>query len=1169
MQILQLQLAAFGCFTEKIFDFPSEFPGFHLFYGANEAGKSTMRRALTHLFFGIPERTQDAHFHPNDQLRIAAHLINAQGEQLYCYRRKGRKNTLLDSSHQPIDDTQWQAFIDGISEAQFRALFCFNHDQLRQGGEDLLNGGGDVGESLFQAGTGGLKVHEVLAELDREKEELFKARGSKPVLNQTIKAYKDACKRIKDYSLSAEQWSERAKQLDEARYQHTQLTEQLQSLRVEQSRLKRIQRTRPLLQQHQEIKTELVTLETVIILPDESIVNRTQAQFSLRNAQYQQQQALEEIANLQEQLNTIQIPQTLLPQKETIDELRGRLGSHQKAARDLPGVRTEMRTVENEARILLQRLYPQLELPEVANQLVITSPQREQIKQLAEQAPVLLEKQRSIQQRLAELTQRLAQQQQILAALPLAPDLTLLRAALARACKQGNLEEHQAREQQELRLLTDKVAIGIKQMGLWNGRLEELETLALPRMERIEYFERHFQELENDQQRIKERLLEARRQNELMTKKINALRWTGEVPTEDALKQIRQLRQQYWQVIKQNNVTAQSYQSFEKTMFQADELADRLRREAHRVAEYGVLLAEQDNAQRELTNQTKKWHKTHELLERLQAEWEASWISLGVKPWTPAEMRSWLNECLNLRQQLTLVRERRLQVQEREQLIAELGQEISQAIFQVNQGLPATSSVTSTTYNSPTSGLNRLADLIEQGNYCANEITQLHRQRDNLQLEIDTLTKEQQRLEGIEQQIDEKLTHWQQEWEQALAPLHLPADTLPETARNVLNDLDQVLNKIDRVNGLRRRVELMNRDAEIFQTDVTKLVQKITPELMEETAEYVVPELSNRLSQAEKDATRYEQLQQRLQIEQHRLNEATRQLQLSQTQLQTLLEQAHCEDLTALELAEQQSVRKKELQRELIELEQQLTELGEGMSYKELAEAAATVDIEQLPGELHNYHEQIQKVEQERSKIDQHIGELRILLKQMDGNAAAAQAADEAQLALSEIQNLSERYMQVHLAASVLRKSIERYREQNQAPVLKRASEVFQKITLTHFCGLKTDYGSHSEQPILVGLRTPEGTGIPTTGMSEGTRDQLYLALRIASIERYLAKKQAMPLILDDILINFDDKRSQATLAVLGELSQHAQIFFFTHHPHLVELAKTEVPAKYFVMHEI
>ena len=46
--------------------------------------------------------------------------------------------------------------------SQFTALSCFDHASLRQGGEDLLDSGGDVGESLFEAGTGALKVHEVL-----------------------------------------------------------------------------------------------------------------------------------------------------------------------------------------------------------------------------------------------------------------------------------------------------------------------------------------------------------------------------------------------------------------------------------------------------------------------------------------------------------------------------------------------------------------------------------------------------------------------------------------------------------------------------------------------------------------------------------------------------------------------------------------------------------------------------------------------------------------------------------------------------------------------------------------------------------------------------------------------------------------------------------------------
>jgi uncharacterized protein YhaN len=1208
MKILQLHLVAFGLFTDKTLDFSADKLGLHIFYGANEAGKSSLRRALTHLFFGIPERTQDAYFHANDQLRIGARLQGSNGEELICYRRKGRKNTLLDIHNKPLTEERLQTFLGGMKEAQFIALCCFNHELLRQGGEDLLNGGGDVGESLFEAGTGSLKVHDVLAELDKEKDELFKARGSKPLLNKTIRDYKDACKRVQDSSLSPNQWSDQAKKLDEAQQQHVQLTHQLQTLRASQHRLERIRRTRPLLQRHQELKTELANLAQVILLPDDAAAKHFEVKLALRTANAQEEQTRQDIAQLQNQINAIKIPEALLAQKATIDDLRGRLGSHQKAARDLPGVRTEMRTVEGEARALLRRIYPNLDLPDVETQLAVTNQQREHLKKLADKAPALHEKQRSIAKRLEDLTQQLAQYRSALEALPISPDLTVLRAALARACKHGNLEEIQAKDEHDVRWLMQRAEIGLKQLG-WTGNLESLEQAALPRMERIDSFDRRFNEFEIDRQRIKERLLEARQRNERSTQKINALSWAGEIPTEDVLAKARQARQKYWQQLKKSKTKGKAkgskdesnlslfgavneatpslfskqgsaqtlsfdedeaeqptstgrmkindlYQAFEEAMLYVDELSDRLRREASRVAEYSMLLAEQQSAQLEQEQQTRKWHNVETLITNLQTEWEDSWKSTSLKPWTPAEMRGWLNESLGLRQQASVLRDRHQQLQERQQLIAALCQELMQALTSLKTFVKGEI-------------LTRLSDLIEQGDACMNEVTNLQRQRENLQLEINNLAREQQRGEAAQLQANEVLKRWQTDWAQAITPLHLPPDTPPEMARNVLNDLDHVLNKIDKANGLRRRVELMQRDAEVFRRDVAGLVQWIAPELVNEAAEQVVPELSNRLSQTEKDLTRSEQLQHRSHAEQQRLANASQQVQTSQAHLQALLEQAHCYDLAALETAEQASSHKKDQQRELVEVEQQLLEQGEGMSLADLANAAAAVDIDQLPGQLQSCQEQVQQLEQERSGIDQSIGELRTLLKQMDGNANAAQAADEAQLALAEMQHLSERYMQIHLAASVLRKSIERYREQHQGPVVKRTGELFQRLTLNSFCGLKTDYQGSSDQPILMGLRTPDSTGIPTTGMSDGTRDQLYLALRLASLERYIEQSSPIPLILDDILINFDDDRSKATLEILGELGQKTQILFLTHHPRLVELAQAAVPNENLIMHHL
>jgi uncharacterized protein YhaN len=98
------------------------------------------------------------------------------------------------------------------------------------------------------------------------------------------------------------------------------------------------------------------------------------------------------------------------------------------------------------------------------------------------------------------------------------------------------------------------------------------------------------------------------------------------------------------------------------------------------------------------------------------------------------------------------------------------------------------------------------------------------------------------------------------------------------------------------------------------------------------------------------------------------------------------------------------------------------------------------------------------------------------------------------------------------------------------------------------------DY-NEKDEPILVGVRPSEEI-VGVDGMSDGTRDQLYLSLRLASLEKYLETNEPILFVVDDILIKFDDGRAEATLDVLAQLSAKTQVIFFTHHNHLVELSE-------------
>jgi uncharacterized protein YhaN len=155
----------------------------------------------------------------------------------------------------------------------------------------------------------------------------------------------------------------------------------------------------------------------------------------------------------------------------------------------------------------------------------------------------------------------------------------------------------------------------------------------------------------------------------------------------------------------------------------------------------------------------------------------------------------------------------------------------------------------------------------------------------------------------------------------------------------------------------------------------------------------------------------------------------------------------------------------------------------------------------------------------------------------------------------------------LRLAEQILLDNIEAYRRENQTPVLRSAASNFATITRGAFPGLVDDVALDG-RPILRARRAT-GEQVDVKEMSEGTRDQLYFALRLASLERYRDQGRAMPLLLDDILMTFDDGRTGAGLALLDELAERFQIVVFTHHDHIGRLAQDSLPAGRVHIHHI
>jgi uncharacterized protein YhaN len=170
-------------------------------------------------------------------------------------------------------------------------------------------------------------------------------------------------------------------------------------------------------------------------------------------------------------------------------------------------------------------------------------------------------------------------------------------------------------------------------------------------------------------------------------------------------------------------------------------------------------------------------------------------------------------------------------------------------------------------------------------------------------------------------------------------------------------------------------------------------------------------------------------------------------------------------------------------------------------------------------------------------------------LSEIGGSDAATQAEAQRQEALAQMSDVAERYVKVFTAGRLLRWSIDRYREEKQGPLLHRASTIFSTLTSGSVSKLIVDF--ERVPMVLEGLRL-DGKLVGISGMSDGTRDQLYLALRLAALEMHLEQAMPLPFIADDLFINYDDARSKAGFEALKTLSEQTQVIFLSHHDHLI-----------------
>ena len=1153
MRLIRLEMQAFGPFTNRILEFTTKAPGLHLIFGPNEAGKSTSLRALKALLYGFPQQTPDNFLHNYDQLLVAGCLRSSDGQELSFQRRKKRVGDVLDAVGNPLDAAALAPFLHGLEATIFSSLYGIDHEALVRGGEEILAQKGEVGQALFAAGAGISSVSEVVAQLEKEAGELFKATGQLPAINVAIKKFKELQKEMKAAGLSVKDWKEHRKALDDAEAARVRLEVERDQKSTELHRLERLRQAVPELAALAARGAHLQALGQVVLLDPDFAERYQKISRDMREVGQRLQIDRQRLAKLTERIQSVSLNKELLHEAGRVDDFHQRLGEYRKGQKDRPernGMRISLRT---EAGRLLQQVRPDLLLEKVETLRPLLAKKRT--------VQVLTTQYATIRQQLAvaEKQGRAAEQehQKIearMAAMEAMVDTGNLLQAIELARKVGDIDGQLASSRGDLQLQKKECQADLQRLGLWTGELIALMELALPLAETVQKFEKSYGEVSDAGREIEKARKNYEKDLHQVLTEIRKVESVGLVPSEEELVLTREKRRQGWRLLRRQWLAGEDVaeasreyapeqplvEVYEGYVGQADTIADRLRHEADRVAGAAALHARMESLGEVLVENNRDKEALLLRAKEQAAAWNRVWQPAGIVPLSPREMSGWLAGIDKLRFKGADLFKKHEQLERDLQRCEGLKAGLKKELLAIGASVP---------------GGHELGPVLIAAETVLAKLADRKKELEKLREQREKAVKDKRQAAEDLLAARRTLADWQEQWQKALIGLGQKEEVTPFEAGDLLETLQGCFDKVKEADDLQKRIDGIDRDASQLDREVKTLLGKVAPEIAGLPLDQAILQLRLLLGQAQKDGALYEELTKNQGTLQEEIQASESVFQFAGEQMAELLLLAKCASQAELPAIIERFGHYQQLRQKIVEHEENLAKIGGGVPLAELRAQAAAMNSDELPVLMEALlRDTKERLNPEINRLSQIVGEESTRLAAMDGGARAAELTEAMERELALIRRLAGRYALVKLAARVLQQAIDRYREEHQDPVLRIAAGYFQKLTLGSFAGLRTDVDD-AGQPVLVGVRE-NGSRLTVDKMSSGTRDQMFLALRLATLTWRLQSDEPMPFIIDDILINFDDVRSRATLQILAELGEKNQVILFTHHRRIIEEAR-------------
>lgn len=1175
MKITRLAIENYGIHIDREFTLCDR--SLHVIHGPNEAGKSTLLQMIRDLLFGFGSSRSNpfAQGTAKQKTLAKATVLLADGRAATIQRAAGTKGTLTGSFSADggaFDEAAWQQLLSGADRRLYENVFGFSLAELTAGEETLKQSSLD--EALFGGGLGRLgEFKQRIDGLNQQAESLFKPRGQNQVINKLLTEVKDCHTKLREATLRPAQYDEWRREADRLQQEEaaTKATQHAASRR--KGRLERLRRALPIFRQREELLRQLQRLieqdQGKVACPAEIVAGFATEKERERQLLKEIQTEEAMLRRVTEQRDAIEIPERLLAQAaeirglvQSVEQMRGYRHDIPLRERDHQG---ELAAAER----LIARVHPDWTLEQLSD-LRLSLAERDQIQELAKRqtaAAIRLEDrakaldkaakdQAKLERQLAELTTPEGANPSALVD-QLSPPSGGVQPRRSRANPRALADQlpqcrtwWETREQRQLDLQARQRTCEQLQNQLrpiCPAPSEEIGQWPVPAEATQKTYQQEFQRQATRLRDAEQLVGQQQTQLQLKQDELQTFDRRHQVITREQLDQARTARDATWGEIRAaifeptppvapSEAAVEQSESLTRLIVEADSLADRRQQDATQIARRDEVVAEIAAREKSLAQAEETLAQVQADGATLQTTWQAEWKDLPVEVRTPDEMLAWT---ATLRQ---LTQEQTAKESVREEL-ARLDGRIEDFFRQAREALAIEPG------GSPDETLARIAQAIDEARSAEKNYEKLHSKQETLAEDYAEAAKAHAAAEA-------ELAEIRSAAEPLLARFkELDADNL-DLANRVIQAVEEARDKQTAALGLAQRVDDMRAGLAQFTDRANQVFAALGQTPGEVPIEELVHQLSDTLDQAQQARREFETLGKSVdaataELTQHR----TEQEQLA-AKLADWRKQTGVADDAELEARIEAVNRRNKLEEELRELEVRLAEARESEEEGEFLEAIAQADADQLEIDLTEAQQRYDEANETVIEINRQLARLQINLEGADDSGQAIALQGRIEELQTEIAMQVDRLCPLLIARSMIDRAIADYRQQNEGSLLASISELFSRLTLGNYAKVERQL-DESGTMIAIDRNGQEKTA---DQLSTGAREQLYLAFRLAYIRDYCGQSEPLPLVMDDILVNFDDERQLGTLKVLLDFDPRVQILLLTCHEAMLQKVKSLDP---------